>query len=429
MGTTRTRNWISDAAGPQRDTANGDYTSYLPAPLTELPLVLPLELAQRLALAERRIRELAGPQSDRLATLARFLTRSEAIASSRIEGVAPSTQQAALAELALSESVRGLSEQARLVASNMTIVRDAVGQLGGSEAVTMNDVTQLQSALLEEEPRHHGLRTQQNWIGGGLWTPVGADFVPPPPEHVPAMMQDLLSYLNGATHGTLVQAALVHAQFETIHPFTDGNGRVGRALLHTVLERRGLMRGAVLPISLVLATLSDEYVDGLTNFRHLHPEGSPEANTAIIAWLEVFLRAVEIATHQAELLKGDVETLMVTWTERLSSYRRSKGLRPTPRAGSASAGLLRSLPEAPIVTANTLRRAHKVSFQSASQALEELTEAGILSRKSIDRGATAFIAREVLDLVTVRERALASTRFDTRASAPARPTPALPQKP
>lgn len=353
--------------------------------------MLPPWLAQRLALAKRRIQELPGPHGDQLATLAKFLTRSEAIASSRIEGVAPSAQQASLAELALSETVRGLSEQARLVASNMTIVRDAVGQLGASEAVTISDVTRLQAAQLEEEPRHHGLRTQQNWIGGGLWTPVGADFVPPPPETAPALMQDLLSNLNGATHGTLVQAAMVHAQFETIHPFTDGHGRAGRALLHTVLERRGLMHGAVLPLSLALATLSDDYVDGLTRFRHGHPEGSAKANAAIVTWLETFLRAVEIATHQAQLLKQDVETLMTSWTQRMSSYRSGKGLRPTPRTDSAAAGLLRSLPEAPVVTTSTVRR---------------------MSRKSIDRGATAYIAKEVLELVTMRERALTNPAPD-----------------
>jgi len=88
-------------------------------------------------------------------------------------------------------------------------------------------------------------------LGGTSYHPIEADFVPPPPDLVPGLIEDLLRYLNGATHAPLIQAALIHAQFETIHPFTDGNGRVGRALIHTVLTRRGLLPGMVLPTSAV----------------------------------------------------------------------------------------------------------------------------------------------------------------------------------
>lgn len=111
------------------------------------------------------------------------------------------------------------------------------------------------------DERHHGLREVQNWIGGNDWNPLDAQFVPPPPHHVEALMDDLVSYMNGGVHAPLVQAALVHSQFETIRPYTDGNGRVGRALIHTVLTRRGLTPSAVLPVSLVLLTRSDAYLD------------------------------------------------------------------------------------------------------------------------------------------------------------------------
>ena len=77
-------------------------------------------------------------------------------------------------------------------------------------------------------------------------------------------MDDVVKYLNSASHGALVQAAILHAQFETIHPFADGNGRIGRALIHLVLERRGLATSPVLPVSMVLGTWSEGYVAGLT---------------------------------------------------------------------------------------------------------------------------------------------------------------------
>ncbi|MFV1971604.1 MAG: Fic family protein [Acidimicrobiia bacterium] len=98
------------------------------------------------------------------------------------------------------------------------------------------------------------VRERQNWIGGSSYNPCSAVFVPPPPDHVDGLVQDLIEYVNGDEHSPLVQAAIAHAQFETIHPFADGNGRTGRALIHVILRRRGLSPTFVPPISLVLAT-------------------------------------------------------------------------------------------------------------------------------------------------------------------------------
>jgi Fic family protein len=375
---------------------------------------------------ERSVRALNGPGAEGLAGIARFLLRSEAIASSRIEGITPSAQQVALAELGQSETVRGLSEQARLVANNMTVVAEATTKLVQAEPVTVADIVALHRSLLPEEPRHHGLRNVQNWIGVSAWTPIGASFVPPDPDRVPALMGDLVDYLNGAAHAPLVQAAVVHAQFETIHPFTDGNGRVGRALIHTVLARRGLTDRAVLPVSLVLATLHDRYVGGLTAYRHGSAPGCALANDSINEWLATFVDATATAVEQSQQLIAGIGELRSEWSARLARYRADCGLRSTPRPDSSAARLLQQLPEAPVVTAATLSKILGVSFPAASAALDELQGAGILTTKAIDRGARAFIAREVLDLITLSERALASTQFDTRAAAPNRPVPALP---
>lgn len=214
----------------------------------------------------------------------------------------------ALAELGQFEAVRGVSEQAKLVANNMTIVREATTKLVETETVTVEDIIELHRSLLPDEPGHHGLREVQNWIGVSHWTPIGAAFVPSDPDRVPALMSDLVNYLNGAAHAPVIQAAVVHAQFETIHPFTDGNGRVGRALIHTVLARRGLTDRAVLPISLVLATLSDKYIAGLSSYRHTSPTGSGEASEATNAWLATFVDAAAVAVEQSEKLVDRIET-------------------------------------------------------------------------------------------------------------------------
>lgn len=429
MATWEEAHWESsiDSGVPKSAQRSGLYQRYVPDRIVGAALAVRGDIARQVSAVERSIRVLNSPDADGLAGIARFLLRSEAIASSRIEGIAPSAQQVALAELGQSETVRGISEQAKLVANNMTIVRGATTELVEADTLTVDHIVELQRALLPEEPRHHGLRTVQNWIGTSSWTPIGAAFVPPDPERVPGYMADLVDYMNGSAHGPLVQAAVVHAQFETIHPFTDGNGRVGRALIHTVLARQGLTERAVLPISLVLGTLRDRYVAGLTDYRHTSSPSSVESSESINAWLSAFVGAAEIAVEQSEVLMANIVELREAWTHRLSGHRLATGVRPTPRADSAVARLLVQLPEAPVATATTLARILDVSFPAASAALEELRLAGILTTKSIERGAKAYVAREVLDLITLSERALASTQFDTRVSLPNRGVPVRPQ--
>lgn len=416
---------VADAMG-RRDRRGGAYRRYIPDRLATHPFTLDTDLSHASAHAERTIRALNGPQAESLAAVARFLLRSEAIASSRIEGITPSAQQVALAELGHHESVRGVSAQAKLVANNMTVVRAATEALATADEVTVADIESMHQALLPDEPRHHGLRRVQNWIGGSNWHPLDAAFVPPAPEQVRDLMQDLVDYLNGAAHGPLVQAAVVHAQFETIHPFTDGNGRVGRALIHTVLTRRGLTSRAVLPISLVLATLSQQYVAGLTAFRYDGPAASSEAVAGVRTWLSVLVSAAEVACQQSVSLVEQISDLQRSWSERVADHRAATGVREVPRADSTTARLLGLLPEAPVATAGTLQRILGVSHPAASNALDELFRAGILRTTSVDRGATAYIATEILDLITHTERALASTRFDTRLSEPGRSVPARP---
>jgi len=422
--------WTSsvESGVPRRDRREGPYRRFVPDRLERLPLAIAGDLARMAARTERAVRALDEPGGEALASIARFLLRSEAIASSRIEGLAPSPQQVALAELGQQESVRGVSEQARLVANNMTVVRGATTRLVESEEVRVEDIVDLHRSLLPDEPRHHGLRTVQNWIGGSDWHPIGADFVPPAPDDVPGLMEDLVDYLNGAAHAPLIQAAIVHAQFETIHPFTDGNGRVGRALIHTVLSRRGLTSTAVLPISLVLATLSERYVGGLTAFRHACPPSSAEAAAGVQDWLATFVDAALLAADESARLVSEVELLRLEWLERVATYRSAAGVRETPRADSATAKLLRLLPEAPVLTTATVRRILGVSNPSAITALEELKNAEVLVPRRIERGTSAYVATEVLDLVTMAERRLASTKFDTRTSPPVRPVPALPEE-
>lgn len=431
MATYREARWeISLDATTTAGKRGGRYRSYVPDPLVHRPLLVSTDLAVRAQRVETIVRRLVTePQSRSLEGLARFLLRSEAIASSKIEGLQVSPQQIALAELAQTDSTvaKGFTANAALVANNIAALRQAATDLAEVEEVDVEGIDRLHRALLPDE-KHHGLRIEQNWIGGNDRNPIDADFVPPSPDRVHPLMADLCAYLNGGVHAPLVQAALVHAQFETIHPYTDGNGRVGRALIHTVLVRRGLTPAALLPISLVLLTRSSEYVTGLTAYRYLGEATSTKAGIGMSAWLNLFLDAVDIAAEQAAKFSQEVAALTEQWHQRLAAYRTGQGSRSQPRADSAQAKLLIALPEIPVLTARTTQRALGVSFPAARAALEELAEAKVLTRKKVDQGTTGYLATEVFDLLTFAERELASTRWNTRASQPARPVPARPQR-
>ena len=414
--------WTSrvDSGVPRRDRRSGPFRSFVPARLMESPLALEHETEHLLARAERDVRSLPDHGTD-LAAVARFLLRSEAIASSRIEGIAPSPKHVALAELGQREKVEGVSDPARLVANNMTVVREATTQLAQLAQVTIDGIVQLHRSLLVDQPELHGLRTRQNWIGGSTWHPLDADFVPPAPERVSELMADLVGYMNTASHAPLVQAALTHAQFETIHPFSDGNGRVGRALIHTVLARRGVSVGAVLPISLVFSTFSDRYVSALQRFR------TDDTATSRNQWVRFFAEAAIDACAQAHVLAEDLTDLRAQWQEKLSLARRHRGASRALRKDSVTGQILADLMATPVLTVDTVQRIHGPSRPAAQRGLDELADAGILHQRAIGRGRRAYICEDALTAITWTERRLASTQFDTRQAAPHRGVPQQPE--
>lgn len=429
MGIFTEAKWEADPTLPGRSHRRGGSCCYYsPDRLTTLQVSISPQLSEEVAAVERRVLALA--QADgitELEDLSRFLLRSEAIASSQIEGIVPAAKQVALAEIGEAEDIRGISDAAKLVARNMTVVREASDRLARSQGVAITDLEQLQRALLGADHPAVGIRTVQNWVGTSNYHPIGAEYVPPAPRLVPDLLEDLLSYLNGATHGPLVQAALVHAQFESIHPFVDGNGRVGRALIHTVLTRRGLTSSRLLPVSLVLATFREQYVAALNDLRF---EGSPEApeNARRIAeWIRIFSRAVDEAVTQAEDLRAQLLLLAEQWRGRLEAFRAANNYTRALRSDSGVARILGRLAGTPVLTVKTASQIYGLSVQNASEALTQLADAGIFSTRSIARGTTAFIANEVLDLVTLSERKLALTQFDTRVSKPVRQVPRLPR--
>jgi Fic family protein len=289
--------WTPDPASglPRRDRTGCDFEAYVPDELAGRPLSLDGTTAADVSDAERAVERLnrqAGGLADSEA-IARLLLRAEAVASSRIEGLEVGSRRLLKAQLAqrLGESA---DVSATEVLNNIEATRWAVDTLSAADVITVEDLLAIHARLLAgTRMEHHAgmLRTVQNWIGGSAYNPCSAAFVPPPPEHVRGLMEDLCAFCNDDGLPPIVQAAVAHTQFETIHPFVDGNGRTGRVLIHVLLRRRGLAPVVVPPVSLVLATWADDYVGGLTATRYRGDASSPNAVAGLNRWIALFAAA------------------------------------------------------------------------------------------------------------------------------------------
>ena len=407
----------------RRDRKGGTYDAFLPDPLAGWELTLPADVAADIADAEAAVRALnqRGTTHVGLEGLARFLLRAESVGSSRIEGLAAAGKRLARAEAALALGGDPRDRVAVEILGNIDAMESAIGLATEAPRFGLDEQLEVHRVLMERSPTPElggQVRAVQNWIGGSSYNPCSATFVPPPPEHLAPLLQDLFAYVDGDEHSPLVQAAIAHAQFETLHPFADGNGRAGRALIHVVLRRRGLAPGFIPPISLVLATWSDDYIAGLTAFRHLGPPDDPARSTGAARWLRTFAMATRRACIDAEQYSNQITELTARWRQTLGRVR----------ADSSTDRLLRVLPGLPILTVESASRLVERTRPRAAEAIDRLVEAGILEQRNAGRERyRVFEAKDVLKLFTSLERALASPAGDTRDGPPNRPVPRKPE--
>ncbi len=419
------KRWDANFQGmSRRDRRGCDYNAYLADPLADWDLSIPADVAADIADAEAAVRALndAGTTHVSLEGLARFLLRAESVGSSKIEGLEAAARRLAQTEAAIALGGDANDRVAVEVLGNIAAMESAVELATSTDPFELDDLLSVHRTLMDNSPTHElggVVREEQNWIGGSAFNPCSAAFVPPPPEYLGDLLADLLDYVNGDEHSPLVQAAIAHAQFETLHPFADGNGRTGRALIHVVLRRRGLAPTFVPPISLVLATWSDDYVNGLMTFRHLSEPDSAERSAAAVEWLRMFATATSRACRDAEAYSDDIDEITATWRSKLGRVR----------ANSSTDLLLRVLPGAPIVTVESASKLIGRSKARTTDAVNALAEAGVLRQRNVGRQRyRVFEATEVLDLFTGLERALASPTGNTRSDRPDRLVPQRPEK-
>lgn len=321
-----------------------------------------------------------------IAPFAAVLLRSESAASSKIENLTASARAIAEAEL------HGhASRNASLIVANERAMSAAIAL---AERVDGDAILAMHTALLERsDPEIAGKwRDQQVWVGGSDLGPHGASYVAPHHDRVPAAIADLVAFINRDDVPVLAHAALAHAQFETIHPFPDGNGRTGRALVHAHLRAKGLIRNVTVPVSAGLLTDVDGYFAALTEYR----DGNP---TAIV---DAFAGAAFRAVANGRELVDDLHTIRQDWQERVQARRDAAVWRVADL-------LLRH----PVVNAALIAAELDIASQNTYRSLRPLVDAGLLIEFTDRKRNQLWRSPEVLE---------ALDRFAARAGRRSRST-------
>jgi Fic family protein len=392
LGHHEERFWTSDpAAYGRRGQRGGLYRAFVPARIATRELALGGAAVAAVVEAAQALERLDSkpPRISTVSALARNLLRSESAASSRIEGVQISHKR--LARAAYQQGKGRPDPRAAEVLGNVSAMERAI-ELGASvEPFGSAGIRAVHRTLLrftEDKEIAGVVREKQNWIGGNDYNPIGATYVPPPPELVPDLLEDLCLFIERTDVAPVAQAAIAHAQFENIHPFADGNGRTGRALIYTVLRRRGHAKHYVPPISLILASEPKGYIGGL---------GAYSTGNASL-WCERFAGATARAARTAEQLAEAIEERQARWLERLGR----------PRRDSAVRQLVGALPAQPVIDVAVAQALTGKSHVAVGKALQQLEAAGIIHRLNERRWGRVWECGELLALVERVERDLAA---------------------
>jgi Fic family protein len=352
--------WVSKIAesGPAASVGsqfNGVYESAVPPHIANTDVDISSDTLQLAEAATELLVRFDSELGSEIATFASLLLRSEAVASSRIENFTASARSILSAELGVTGK-----PNATLIAANTRAMQSAL-QLAG--ALTPETVLEMHRTLMASEPNHTPgrWRSEPVWIGTSGLSPVGATFVAPDSKLVPELMVDVMGFARRNDIPRLAQAAIAHAQFETIHPFSDGNGRTGRALIHAMLRGKGLTRNVTIPVSAGLLINTGNYHASLTSYRN----GEVEPLVRLMAEASI------LAVDNARQLVREVHEVQQEWRSTIKA-----------RSDSAVWRVLDLIARQPVITAEAVAQHLGIAQTNAYVHLKTLTDAGILESKT-----------------------------------------------
>ncbi|MWV47697.1 Fic family protein [Rathayibacter sp. VKM Ac-2803] len=369
-----------DLTRRQWDASRGPYTASIPPRIADVPVQISPAVAAEAADASALLTRFDAELGASVLPFASILLRSESASSSQIENLTSGAR--AIAETELGERDTG---NAALIVRN---VRAMTAALALTDGIDSDGIIAMHAALLSgHAPELTGAyRSQQVWIGGSSVSPHQAGFVPPIPERVPAAMDDLIEFIARSDVPALAHSAIAHAQFETIHPFPDGNGRTGRALVQAMLRTARLTRTVTVPVSAGLLHDVDAYYAALGRYR----EGDVDA--MVLAFSDASVFAVRSGRELAE----DIEGIRGTWRDALAGLRSDHSARRV-----ADLAL-----EQPVLSGPVVGSRLGISAPAAYRALDALVECGVLRPADSHRRNRIWIAdRMIAALDAFTERA------------------------
>lgn len=348
----------------------GPYSATVPAAIADLDISLSPSVQAEMEDASHEIARFDAELGGEIAPFASVLLRSESAASSRIENLTASARSIAEAELAHGKG----KANAELIVANTAAMQAAIAL---SDTITAEAILAMHTALLEGQTRHTPgqWRTEPVWIGRGN-SPLAAEFVPPAHTRVPAAIDDLIAYAQRSDAPLLAQIAVAHAQFETIHPFTDGNGRTGRALVQAMLRNKGLTRQVTIPVSAGLLADTAGYVDALTVYRQ--GDAIPIVEKFAQATIRAVVNGRQLITELREIRSG--------WNELVKA-----------RSDSAVWKVADLLTRRPVINGALLRDELGLRTDHPRRYLDPLAEAGIVVESSGRTRDRIWRAPEILN--------------------------------
>ena len=334
-----------------RRKITSSYQAAIPPRIAEQAVEVPGEVSARIAELLVKMARFDAAQAARGYSLPALLLRSESAASSQIEHLTSSVRNVAIAELSDDAPMN-----ARIVQGNLDAMREALA-LPGEFSIGL--IQAIHRKLIEPTGASFAgeLRDEQVWVGGTAYSPHGALYVPPVPGRVAACLDDLVVFANRDDVNPVAKAAIAHAQFESIHPFIDGNGRTGRALLHRMLKQDGVLSASTLPVSAGLLHDVDAYMAAIDAYQ----QGDP------LQIVERLASALELALVIGGRLARDIDAVIGEWESAI-----------TERSGSAIWHLPALLAEQPVVTTAYVAEHLEITPRAAQTLIARACEYGML---------------------------------------------------
>lgn len=366
--------WDGHRPANRADRLFDRYESSVPPFIADLDPHLDRDTLTALNEAVTAINDLERDPHVRETGIAGALLRSESVGSSKIERLDIDARLLALAAI---DETKPRSTAAQVWANVQAM--DAAIDAAAVAPITADTVHAIHHVLMRDDPHERQwagrVREMQNWIGGSDECPRDALHVPPAPGRVPALMADLAAWCARSDIAPLLRAAVAHAQFETIHPYTDGNGRTGRALIHTVIRRGGLATASIVPTSSALLADVNGYFDSLGRYRTGDIDG----------YLAHFAMATTRASVEARRLGAELHEITRDW--------RGRG---ACRPGSIGAKIVDGLIQQPVITASRHAAAAAGAEPSTIyRAIDGLVKAGVLAEITSGKRNRVWVAPEV----------------------------------